>query len=137
MALKELVGTRLREARRLKGWTQAQAAESIHVKQSTWAAWEIGQNSIPLEFLEYAARELEQPIEFFVVANYEYYDATSDYIGKKIEAAAKRYAEKFGVKPDTAFVNPADFKVEKVGSIVVKPKATIMPNHIWLGLGQG
>lgn len=72
MALKELVSARLREARRLKGWTQAQAADSIHVKQTTWASWESGQNTIPLEMLEYAARELEQPIEFFVVANYQY-----------------------------------------------------------------
>ncbi len=72
MALKELVAARLREARRLKNWTQAQAADSIHVKQTTWGSWESGQNAIPLEMLEYAARELEQPIEFFVVANYQY-----------------------------------------------------------------
>jgi hypothetical protein len=65
-----------------------------------------------------------------------WYDKSPDYIGKKIEAAAKRYMDKFGVTPDCAFVNPADFKVERVGSIIVKPKSTIMPNHIWLGMSK-
>lgn len=72
MALKELVSARLREARRLKGLTIAEASAAISVKPSTWGAWESGQNTIPLELLEFAARELDQPIEFFIVADYEY-----------------------------------------------------------------
>jgi transcriptional regulator with XRE-family HTH domain len=72
MALKDLVAARLREARRLKKWSIARAAEEISVKPSTWGAWESGQNSIPLEMIEAAARVLEKPIEFFILANYEY-----------------------------------------------------------------
>lgn len=72
MALKELVAVRLREARKIKGWSQSRAADSIKVKQTTWSSWESGQNSIPLEMLEYAAHALGQPIEFFMLADYQY-----------------------------------------------------------------
>ncbi len=70
-----------------------------------------------------------------------WYDASANDITAKILQAATRYQQKFGVKPDTCFVNPRDVpKVEKVlahgHSIQVKTKATIMPNHIWLGVSE-
>ena len=64
-----------------------------------------------------------------------WYDAKSNYIETKIENAAKRYQEKFGTAPNVAFVNPKDVegKTPQVKGITITPKATIMPNHIWVG----
>ncbi len=74
-------------------------------------------------------------------------------IWDKIEEAAQRYYEKFGVRPNTCFVNPAALPQEgpvpeKVESkkttharslinaraLRVAAKPTILPNHIWLGV---
>lgn len=54
----------------------------------------------------------------------------------KIADAAKRYKEKFGVRPDTAFVNPLDLTaaLAPVPNIQVNGKPTILRNYIWLGL---
>lgn len=66
-----------------------------------------------------------------------WYDNSSAFIENKIEQAAKRYQEKFGQMPNVAFVNPKDEpKDQKVKNILVKSKATIMPNHIWLGMSE-
>ena len=89
-------------------------------------------------------------------------------IWDKIEEAAQRYYEKFGVRPDTCFVNPsalppggtAPEKSEtpatgaaqhtgrasrtsqvrtaaNAGALHVTAKATVLPNHIWLGVSSG
>jgi len=68
-----------------------------------------------------------------------WFDSSSDFLGDKIERAAKRYKEKFGVSPDIAMVNPQmlqDKPAVKIKNIRIEPKSTIMPNHIWLGLGK-
>jgi hypothetical protein len=66
-----------------------------------------------------------------------WYDASKVDITAKIQQAAQRYQQKFGVKPDTCFVNPKDLAGEvNVQNIAVKPKATILPNHIWLGVSK-
>lgn len=69
-----------------------------------------------------------------------WYDNGKKPIWDKIEAAAKRYQEKFGVVPDTCFVNPHDLEPEAKphGGIKMKVtgKSTIMPNHIWLGVSK-
>lgn len=69
-----------------------------------------------------------------------WYDNSSKSITAKIEAAAKRYQEKFGIKPDTCFVNPRDMepqnKEKPSFKIHITAKSTIMPNHIWLGVSK-
>jgi transcriptional regulator with XRE-family HTH domain len=40
-------GADLREIRRLKGWTQARAAEYARVTPNTWARWERDEVPIP------------------------------------------------------------------------------------------
>lgn len=68
-----------------------------------------------------------------------WFDSSSDYLGDKIERAAKRYKEKFGVSPDVAVVNPQmlqDRSTVKIKSIRIELKSTIMPNHIWLGTSK-
>lgn len=69
-----------------------------------------------------------------------WYDAGKKPIWDKIEEAARRYKDKFGIAPDTAFVNPLDLNREPgppPGSkIKIASKPTIMPNHIWLGVSK-
>ncbi len=65
----------------------------------------------------------------------------------KIEEAAQRYYEKFGVRPNTCFVNPSALPsvqpaassseaqpISPVPTLQVSARSTILPNHIWLGV---
>lgn len=69
-----------------------------------------------------------------------WFDNSKKPIADKIEAAAKRYREKFGIAPDTCFVNPRDLEsntnAKPAIKINVATKTTIMPNHIWLGISK-
>jgi hypothetical protein len=66
-----------------------------------------------------------------------WYDASVNTIEKKIAEASKRYKEKFGVEPNTCFVNPVDLKTKPdVTRIKVLAKPTILPNHLWLGISE-
>ena len=69
-----------------------------------------------------------------------WYDNSSKSITAKIEDAVRRYKEKFGTMPDTCFVNPRDLDAEEKPHVEIKldvaGKATIMPNHIWLGVSK-
>jgi len=54
-----------------------------------------------------------------------------------IEACAQRYYEKFGVRPDTCYVNPATLERRlspMKSNIQVKTANNILPNHFWLGV---
>ncbi|HID86222.1 MAG TPA: hypothetical protein EYP55_02460 [Anaerolineae bacterium] len=80
---------------------------------------------------------------------------------EKIEAAARRYREKFGVRPNTCYVNPASLpevanvrrptvrEVEgpetpasvregngRLRQIKVVTTPIILPNHFWLGVAE-
>ena len=65
-----------------------------------------------------------------------WYDNSKKPLAAKIESAAKRYREKFGVNPNRCFVNPAepDLTAPNALNIQVATKTTVMPNHIWLGV---
>ena len=69
-----------------------------------------------------------------------WFDGSKKPIASKIEDAARRYKEKFGTLPDTCFVNPRDVETEKQAKpnlkINIAGKATIMPNHIRLGIAK-
>lgn len=69
-----------------------------------------------------------------------WFDGSQKPIASKIEEAARRYKEKFGILPDTCFVNPRDLETETRAKpnlkINIASKATIMPNHIWLGISK-
>jgi len=65
-----------------------------------------------------------------------YDNSTLDMTAKILQAAA-RYQQKFGVKPDTCFVNPKDAPhVATVQGIHIKTKLTAMPNYFWLGINK-
>ena len=66
-----------------------------------------------------------------------WYDNSAKPLTEKIQGAAKRYCEKFGVMPDTCFVNPNDLPQPAPtthDNITIATKITIMPNHVWLGI---
>ena len=66
-------------------------------------------------------------------------------LGVKIQEAARRYREKFGVPPDTCYVNsgavgllggsdPGQFG--SVAALRVVPAANILPHHFWVGVEE-
>jgi len=70
-----------------------------------------------------------------------WYDSKSP-LAQTIAHAAKRYREKFGYAPDTAYIN-ADIAPDALTAlrdtftpqgIEIKTKQTILPNHVWLGV---
>ncbi|MFQ6057725.1 MAG: hypothetical protein ACE5MB_02440 [Anaerolineae bacterium] len=61
-------------------------------------------------------------------------------LADKINEAARRYYEKFGVRPNTCYVNPVSIP-EGNGDlshrqVKVIPTSTILPNHFWLGVAE-
>ena len=66
-----------------------------------------------------------------------WYDASSNPIEHKIADAAKRYYEKFGIKPNTCFVNDKDFTpAAALAPLKIAPMRTILPNHVWVGVSD-
>ncbi len=65
-----------------------------------------------------------------------WYDASANPIDRKIADAVKRYQEKFGVAPNTCFVNDKDYKPDTSipTHIRLSAKRTILPNHVWVGV---
>ncbi len=59
-------------------------------------------------------------------------------IWDKVDEAAQRYYQKFGVQPNTCYVNPQVLPEGKSsrGSLRVISAPTILPNHIWLGVNE-
>lgn len=64
---------------------------------------------------------------------------------KVINEAAVRYQQKYGIAPDTCFVNRAQLQQFTAANRDAMPKArglkllskdTIMPNHVWLGVSE-
>ncbi len=73
-----------------------------------------------------------------------WYDASASPIDRKIADAVKRYQEKFGVIPNTCFVNDKDLKPEtdpaglrgELTHLRIAGKRTILPNHVWVGVSS-
>jgi transcriptional regulator with XRE-family HTH domain len=61
-----IVGTRIRKAREAKGLLQKHLAGRVHVEPQTISNWERSVTSPDLDMLTLIARELEQPLTYFV-----------------------------------------------------------------------
>ena len=72
MNLQQLVGIRIRAARRELDWSQETLAEKVGIKQSNLAKYEAGKVNIPLQTLERISKVLQRPVTFFVASDYEY-----------------------------------------------------------------
>lgn len=64
-------------------------------------------------------------------------DAKRPFV-QKIGDASRRYLEKFGVEPDTCYVNPASMPSTEISvkGLRVVPARNILPNHFWLGVTE-
>ena len=60
-------------------------------------------------------------------------------LAAKIEDAARRYREKFGVPPNTCYVNQAALGPDAAGvarrGARIVPAVHILPHHFWVGEG--
>ena len=53
----------------------------------------------------------------------------------KVEAAAERYQERFGVAPELVLLNPAQAgEQEQIAGIPVRPTPLVSPNHLYIGV---
>ena len=53
---------------------------------------------------------------------------------QKVNAAAQRYEEKFGVAPDTCYVHPAMLDREvTVDGVTVKARRNVLRHHFFIG----
>jgi len=57
-------------------------------------------------------------------------------LAEKIEEAARRYREKFGMDPDTCYVNPSTLGDGKLNGtrVHVVPAPQVLPHHLLLGV---
>ncbi len=57
---------------------------------------------------------------------------------QKVDDAARRYYEKFGIRPDTCYVNPETVPGEQAlhGQVRIVQANVILPNHFWLGVSE-
>jgi len=64
-------------------------------------------------------------------------------LAAKVTAGAERFAERFGVTPDTCYVSDSALKEGEVsipfqgGNLRLVPARNILANHFWLGLNEG
>ncbi len=56
-------------------------------------------------------------------------------LARKVGDAALRYRLKLGRRPNVCYVNPAEkgLTVQKVAGVTVKPLASVLPHHFWVG----
>ena len=54
---------------------------------------------------------------------------------EKVQQAADRYRQKFGVAPDVCYVHAGtlDRAEVRIGSLRVLPVTTVRPHHFWIG----
>lgn len=56
---------------------------------------------------------------------------------QKVEEAAERYREKYGVEPNTCYVNPTTLPAGVVvPGFELRVWATIRPDHFWIGVSE-
>ena len=65
-----------------------------------------------------------------------WHDSTSKHTVKKVADAATRYAERFGHKPNTCYVNPTQLpdRERKVEGVLVRPSSRVLRHHFWIGV---
>lgn len=66
MAERKELGERIAKARRAKRWKQKHLAAAVNVEPTTVSRWETGVHTPDFDMLDRLAKELEQPISYFV-----------------------------------------------------------------------
>jgi hypothetical protein len=66
-----------------------------------------------------------------------YDDTAGRPLEDKVSRAAAHYEKKYGQAPTLCFVNPAAKNgADQVGQIQVETMPGVMPNCLWIGIGQ-
>ena len=58
----------------------------------------------------------------------------------KVLRAAAHYERKYGQVPNLCFVHPSAFgerRVKKAGGVEIRAGRSVLPDHFWLGVGEG
>jgi hypothetical protein len=57
---------------------------------------------------------------------------------QKVDDAAQRYCEKFGVYPDICYMNPATLPADQAvhRRLHIVLTEAILPNHFWVGIAE-
>ena len=59
-------------------------------------------------------------------------------LAEKVERAAQRYQQKFGVPANVCYVHPSTVdgngKVQKIGGVRVASKPSVLRHHFWVGV---
>ena len=65
-----------------------------------------------------------------------WHDSTDKPIADKVRDAATRYAERFGKKPNTCYVNPTQLPdgERTVNEIAIRPSSRVLRHHFWIGV---
>lgn len=60
-------------------------------------------------------------------------------LSEKIERAGKHYREKYGVKPNVAYINPGTEGAteEPQTALELRHSPEVLPNHLWIGVLDG
>lgn len=66
-----------------------------------------------------------------------WYDDSRRELVEKIDGAARRYRQKFGMSPDICYVHPSlltgDDKMQLVRGVRVSSKPSVLQHHFWVG----
>ncbi len=66
-----------------------------------------------------------------------YDDTAGRPLEDKIARAAAHFEKKYGLPPTLCFVNTAAKNgADQVGGIQVQALKTVMPNYLWIGIGE-
>ncbi len=67
-----------------------------------------------------------------------WYDDSKTELAEKVVAAAERYEEKFGVRPNRCYVNPQCLPDAglPVNGIKVATSPAVPPHHFWVGMQE-
>lgn len=64
-----------------------------------------------------------------------WYDDGPD-LAARVQRAAARYRRKFGAEPNTCYVHPAEHEAVDIDGITVRPRQTVLLQHLWMGVEQ-
>lgn len=67
-----------------------------------------------------------------------WYDDSRMAVEEKIDRAAQRYYEKFGVRPNVCYINPKTLNGDQGTHKRVKvvTATNILPDHFWIGVAE-
>lgn len=119
-----MLGNRIKQMRKLKGWSQKKLAEAMEISRSTVAMWEVGANDMTLPTLAKLADALETSQEYLLgmtddpapLGAVEYTDADGA-AWEAADADARAYHQRRAARVPVYGVIPAGIPMEAIEDI--------------------